>query len=448
MVIVALFLVVLMGMAALAVDLGMLQKTRAEAQRAADAVALAGASAFTTGDDNAAQGTEAIVRAKDLAIRNTMGGEPIDVADVGACDPPALPLDNDLTPPDDPTPDRTVVTCELAIVIWYPTATTPAKVRVRVRRAEVPVWFANIFGRQSFPVAAKAAAIASGAGASKCVLPVVFPDYWDENNSDTNLPDPNNNWPDDQQGKVKAEDWAWDDVPGTPDCYWRLGDPAPDPVPANPATCAAARAGSDPEGWGTGLGSDLRNGLQLTPGGPKYYRDVGRPVVIKPTGGNAPYAPSFYNLWDMPGGNSGGEDINDRIMNCDPDQVISLGTTYDSKPGSTTGPVEQGFKQRLNAADPTNAQWVETDTLGIYKTGHVAVTAGADWRQSPKVILVPLAHPKYVAVGRTDVQFNEFAFFWLEAVDKDVTVRFIGPAAGGLGGPVTGPLLKTVRLVE
>ena len=36
----------MMGMAALAIDLGMLRKARAEAQRAADASALAGASAI------------------------------------------------------------------------------------------------------------------------------------------------------------------------------------------------------------------------------------------------------------------------------------------------------------------------------------------------------------------------------------------------------------------
>ena len=39
-------MVAMMGMAALAIDLGMLRKSRAEAQRAADAAALAGASAF------------------------------------------------------------------------------------------------------------------------------------------------------------------------------------------------------------------------------------------------------------------------------------------------------------------------------------------------------------------------------------------------------------------
>ncbi len=47
LVIFAISSVAIIGMAALAIDLGMLLRTRAEAQRAADAAALAGASAFT-----------------------------------------------------------------------------------------------------------------------------------------------------------------------------------------------------------------------------------------------------------------------------------------------------------------------------------------------------------------------------------------------------------------
>jgi hypothetical protein len=436
----ALFLAVLMGMAALAIDLGMLQKVRAEAQRAADAAALAGASAFAVGEDYGVQGDSALARARKLAGENVMGGKPVDTAE-GCADSPAIPVDNDGTPPDDPRqPDRTAGTCEAAIAVWYPTAGNPglpAKVRVLIRRAAVPVWFAKIFGFKSFPIAAKAAAIATGAGASKCVLPLVFPDYWDENNTDTNDP-ANNNWPDDKQGKLKAEDWAWDDVPATPDCYWRLGDSEAQ-ADGGSVACAAARTG-DSKKYGTGLGTNLRNNLETN--GRKYVQDVGRPFVIKPSGGGSPFAPSFYNLWDMPGGSSGGADVKDRIIDpCKGGQVISLGVTYNSKPGATIGPVDQAFKERLNRPDPTGAKWdIGADTLTYNK--------GTNWHDSPKVILVPLAHPKYIANGQTEVQFNNFVFFFIESVDKDVTVRFIGPATGGLGGPTSGSLLKTIRLVE
>src|SRR5512140_3229980 len=52
LVLVALAVFVLMGLAALGIDVGFMYSVRHELQRSADARALAGASAFTTGDWN------------------------------------------------------------------------------------------------------------------------------------------------------------------------------------------------------------------------------------------------------------------------------------------------------------------------------------------------------------------------------------------------------------
>jgi len=420
LVLVAVSMVALMGMAALAVDLARLQNTRAEAQRASDAAALAGASAFTEGEDNNAQGAEAIVRALDVASRNFVAGSAVAVGDAGACDPPPIPVDGSRLSETPRTPDRTVQTCEVSVAVWYPEGNdVPARVGVRVQEAEVSAWFAKIFGRQSFKVGAGAAAIATGAGAAKCVQPVLFPDYWDETNGDTN----GDHWPDVGQGQ-SGEDWEWMDDPVVTDRYEAFKVPS--------------------TGTETGLGSDFRNGLVTN--GVQYYRDVGRPFVMKPSGGGAPYAPSFYNLWDIPGGDAGGRDVHNRILDCDPDQLISLATTYDNKPGATIGPVTSAYRELLRR-DPSS-RWDERDTLVVYKTGSVEGSVG-DWKASSRVLLIPLAHPEWVAGGRTEVQFNNFALFWLEAVQgNNIIVRFIGPATGGLGGPTQGPLLKTVRLVE
>lgn len=78
LVFVALAMFVLLGMAALAVDVGFMYSTRHELQRSADAGALAGASAFTTGDwnntnmDNNSPRGIADFRARDFASRDVV----------------------------------------------------------------------------------------------------------------------------------------------------------------------------------------------------------------------------------------------------------------------------------------------------------------------------------------------------------------------------------------
>ena len=71
LVLVALAIIVLLGFAALAIDVGFMYSTRHELQRSADAGALAGASAFTTGDwnDPGVQGI-ADARAREFAAKD------------------------------------------------------------------------------------------------------------------------------------------------------------------------------------------------------------------------------------------------------------------------------------------------------------------------------------------------------------------------------------------
>src|SRR5690606_18177069 len=70
----------LLGGAALAVDPGMLMKIRSDAQRAADAIALAGASAFGEKWPEWEQMDSALVRAFRYADYNVVGTVPIDVS--------------------------------------------------------------------------------------------------------------------------------------------------------------------------------------------------------------------------------------------------------------------------------------------------------------------------------------------------------------------------------
>lgn len=88
MVTVALLLVVLLGFTALAIDIGTLLSDRTQAQQAADAAALAGAFTFVLGNNNPSLYPEpdtAISHATQIALANTVMGDPITAPQVSVC---------------------------------------------------------------------------------------------------------------------------------------------------------------------------------------------------------------------------------------------------------------------------------------------------------------------------------------------------------------------------
>ena len=134
---VALCMLTLLSIAALAVDLGMLRSARAEAQRAADAAALAGASAFmeTTPDAEVAE-----TRARDYAVRNAVLNRAVAAGDV-----------------------------------WVRVDEAEATVYVQIRREGVPTLFARVFGETARDVGALAAARVTTSGTAACVKPFGLP---------------------------------------------------------------------------------------------------------------------------------------------------------------------------------------------------------------------------------------------------------------------------------
>ena len=78
---VAILLVILLGLSALAVDVGMMYSARTSAQRAADAAALAGAFTFVV-EPNAPQPATAIQHAQQTALTNKILGDPIAAGDL------------------------------------------------------------------------------------------------------------------------------------------------------------------------------------------------------------------------------------------------------------------------------------------------------------------------------------------------------------------------------
>lgn len=139
--IVAICIVMIIGCAAIAVDLGMLYNTRSEAQRAADAGALAGAAAlasFTPPNDS----IQMVQQAVHWATANRMLTTNVAASEVTSVD---LIRDS-------------------------------SKVRVTITRPAVDTWFAGIWGVNTTPVTARAAARVYGTGTVGCLKPFAFPD--------------------------------------------------------------------------------------------------------------------------------------------------------------------------------------------------------------------------------------------------------------------------------
>src|SRR5205085_1097701 len=153
----ALALAFLMTVGALAVDGGGIIAARDEARVAADAAALAAASAFVDGDATLAQ-----PRAVEYASKNAIRGVKIKASEV------------------------TVNVVE-----------DSTKVYVTIKREGVPLWFARAFGKTGATITAKATAGTRAATSARCVKPFAPPDLWHDQDDDANhnrVPDAGENW--------------------------------------------------------------------------------------------------------------------------------------------------------------------------------------------------------------------------------------------------------------
>ncbi len=281
---VAVMLLGLLAIISLAVDLGMAYTGRAEAQRMADAAALAGASAYLdfTPADAPATIDSADARAHDYVARNEIRNEHIDqVQDV-----------------------------RVAVI------PDSQKVRVWVRRRGIATWFAKVFGVNQIAVTAEAAAVAMNSGASNaCLKPFVLPDLWHEGSGEDADGD---DWWD--------EDEDWDYNPGDGDYY------------------QVAQAVGDATG-ATGYGSAWRNGsdaytddygrvLNIKPSDP-HDPKIARPGVFYP-----------WRIGDSSGANDFRNNIvtcNPTTTVIGDGDPSTTEDQYDLEPGNMIGPTFQGI---------------------------------------------------------------------------------------------------------
>jgi hypothetical protein len=413
LVLVAVSLVGLVAVTALAIDIGMLYSARGEAQRTADAAALAGASAFIDFDPQlhpAEAYAAAESRAYDFATRQTLMGEAVINAEVT----PQIVMDSQ-------------------------------KVRVYVRRQTIPLLFARIFGLNLGSVSAVAAAEAVYAGSSNCIKPLAIPDMW-------HLGDP------------------------TQDLYTRGNDPPiwdfdahlfPEHLPQDAPTCRiqGQRRICDPEVWSIdgsydadthGYASGYRDGVPDYQGR-TYTEDEGRRVPLKVNNPQGSTAPSYFFPWRQPG-STGGKDYEEALKGC-VDGSFNIGQTVDldvngvqTEPGNMIGPTRKGIDDMISR-DP-GAHWVENAD----GTGYIAGSSFANPLASPRVIVVALINPMDIASGMNTMRFVNFARFFLE--DPAVVYPHVNPNhqapitgrlmkyASGQSGPEEGTLIKRLRLIE
>ncbi|MGH7612751.1 MAG: pilus assembly protein TadG-related protein [Gemmatimonadales bacterium] len=287
-----------LGFMALAIDLGMLFVARNDAQRAADAAALAGASAFLDNEGSYAVGP-ATNRAMEYALRNTFQNGPIDSSEVTI----------------------RVVPESLRVDVW-------------IQRDSVQTMFARILGMRWVPIGAYAAAQAADAGSAKCLKPFAVPDIWHDENGDANL---NRVWD-------TGETWAYGDSPG--DLY----SPYTGPGGATTET----GYGSAWRNFTTPVTGDYGRPIKIKITDPQDA-ETPSPGIFLPW--RLPYDPSQGTCTQGGGGGGGAATYRQNICTCNTTD-IALNTPYEIEPGNMVGPTWQGVTELID--DDPGAYWDET----------------------------------------------------------------------------------------
>ena len=289
-----------LGFMALAIDLGMLFVARADAQRAADAAALAGASAFLDNEGSSAVGP-ANQRAMEYALRNTFQNGPID--------------SNEIT--------IRVIPESLKVGVW-------------VQRDSVQTMFARVIGMRWVQIGAYAAAEAGAAGSAKCLKPIALQDIWHDANGDTNN---NRVWDD-------PEVWHYGDDAG--DQYVPFSGPGGQPTETG--------YGSDWRNFTTPVSNDYGRQIKIKASDPNDPQQPSPGVFFPwriPTGPNPEPCPGQ----DAVEGQNGGAVYRQNLCACN-NTDISLGQEYPIETGNMIGPTAQGIDGLIDQ-DP-GASWDES----------------------------------------------------------------------------------------
>ena len=416
-VMIAVSLFAMLALAALAIDLASIRDAKAEAQRSADVIALAGAAAFRDYPwTNALTVDSAQQWALVVARANKVRADTLDLRNETS-QTATFPWGS----------VRVVQTNEVTLNV----IPDSQKVRAWVRHPGIQTFFGGLLGVPYGHVQAMATAWATTQGPTvKCLKPFAMPDMWFE--SDTINQDVNKNHYMDPittvVGKTQdGESWKYQPASiGGQDYY----------LPYNPDVP------NDPTHPQTGYGSGLRSSQN-------YDGDIGLPILLKPqtgSGNTKPAAERMGNAFWMLNLNPDLNFKEEVQSNC---AKASVGDSVPYDNGSKTA-VRQAIDALVN--QDLGAHWDNT-------THRVEGSSFPNWTDSPRVVIVALIDPKYWIANSSNTkpdpgsEFTNFVRIFFEPVDptgppENIHARYIGPAPGGGGGPTGGPLVKVLQLIQ
>ena len=402
MVVAAVMILMFLSMAALAIDYGMVKSAKAEAQRAMDGAALAGASVFTEPDPAFKKDSGAKARAKEIAVQHTVHRVVIDT-----------------------TAAHMTVTVDLANSNVTATYTVPP----------MSLWFARRFGSATMGLTASAKAHAENTNFSNCTKPVALPDAWDNKTSAGEDLNGDHIWNFvDQPGGGRTAG-VWDEGETEPWLY--NGTDTYDSVTT---------------GWGTDFRNSNGTGVDLR------TKDYGRQIFIQSFSSKDDAISSYYYSWGNTTADNGASKLHDRILaGCEPAEIQH---NYAAANGAKTNQVADAWDAVINR-DP-NATWCATCVNSQGGQGDVLNSnKGSNWlTQSDRVIIVGLFNPAEYSGGPSanNIEFNNMARIFLDkrpcgngngACKQPLTGHFLGlVGGGGPGGNPSGALLKRLVLIK
>lgn len=404
----ALMLFLTLGMSAMVIDYGMLKASKAEAQRAVDAAALAGAAAFKDILDPAINKADsAETWARDYAKKH-------EVHRVAITDP------------------------EITVAVDV----AAQKVTVSYTSGDIPLWFAHIFGIGSMRINAMAAADVYTTSKAACVMPVAIPDIWKNNDI---APNGKNAEPEEyvQDGLWNYKDGlAKNNTPGYQDAqereHWEF-DPGIDEY--------------DPAQYG--YGSNYRNSLGGSDALLHKTNDYGRQITIMTIDSKDGTTSSNYYAWGQNSNDANSAQVvAGKITDVSCEVVTVGGDGYNAVAGNgaQVGQISPAWDTRIGY-DP-GAYWDDASNTVVDSD------AGADWlTDSPRVVIVALYSPATPMNPNTNnLVFNNFARMFVDKrppgcsdaqCKAPITARFLGFVSGPGGGPgTTGTLIKNLRLIK
>jgi len=364
-------IILLLALAAVAVDIGYIVVTKQQLQNAVDASALAAAPSLILEEPE--KTAQVQTTAMDMAARHRAGNDASVV----------------LVPGDD-------------IVINGNRVTVYAR-KLRERDTGLPLFFARILGIRYADVAAKATAEVIPSASACCVKPWALPDRWDDTTPIMGYDKGKDAWQ--GNGEWNGEEFT----DGNGNGLWDTGEAFVDgnvnglydSEHYDRALSQANQEGFIPENPPAGqVGQQFT--LKLNSKGNRPAASYFNPVII-------PWPPEYEE--GLP--NKGADRYRESIIRCNP-TLVTANQNLDvmSEPGNMVGPTTQGT-QAIIDKDP-NAFWnEELNTVDHYGGG----TLG----ESPRIVFLPVYDPRiWPGTGRTTIVITKVVAFFIEDVQNGV----------------------------